>query len=82
MYGLIDGESESLWYKYAALIINLYRSIAGDSGETCEEAMLPHSRHGGFGFVIIWFPSMGEIQIMYDMYMDEAGIPMLITMPK
>ena len=35
-----------------------------------------------FGFVLIWFPSMGEIQIMCDMYMDEAGIPMLVTMSK
>ena len=33
-------------------------------------------------FVLIWFPSMGEIQIMCDMYMDEAGIPMLVTMLK
>ena len=24
-------------------------------------------------FVLIWFPSMGEIQIMCDMYMDKAG---------
>ena len=31
-------------------------------------------------FVLIWFPSMGEIQKMCDMYMDEAGIPMLVTM--
>ena len=31
-------------------------------------------------FVLIWFPLMGEIQIMCDMYMDEAGIPMLTTM--
>ena len=33
-------------------------------------------------FVLIWFPSMGEIQIMCDMYMDEAGIPVLVTMSK
>ena len=33
-------------------------------------------------FVSIWFPSMGEIQIMCDMYMDEAGTPMLVTMSK
>ena len=33
-------------------------------------------------FVLIWVPSMGEIQIMCDMYMDEAGIPMLVTMSK
>ena len=25
---------------------------------------------------------MGEIQIMCDMYMDEVGIPMLVTMSK
>ena len=31
-------------------------------------------------FILIWFPLMGEIQIMCDMYMDEAGIPMLLTM--
>ena len=35
-----------------------------------------------FGFVLISFPSMGEIQIMCDMYMDEVGIPMLMTMSK
>ena len=35
-----------------------------------------------FGFVLIWFPSMGEIQQVCDMYMDEAGIPMLVTMSK
>ena len=33
-------------------------------------------------FVLIWFPSMGEIQIMCDMYMDKVGIPMLVTMSK
>ena len=33
-------------------------------------------------FVLIWFPSMGEIKIMCDMYMDEASIPMLIKMSK
>ena len=33
-------------------------------------------------FLLIWFPSMGEIQIMCDIYMDEAGIPMLMTMSK
>ena len=33
-------------------------------------------------FALIWFPSMGEMQIMCDMYMDEAGIPMLIKMLK
>ena len=33
-------------------------------------------------FVLMWFPSMGEIKIMCDMYMDEVGIPMLVTMSK
>ena len=33
-------------------------------------------------FVLIWFPSMGEIQIICYMYIDEAGIPMLVTMSK
>ena len=33
-------------------------------------------------FVLIRFPSMGEIQIICDMYMDKEGIPMLVTMPK
>ena len=33
-------------------------------------------------FVLIWFPLMGEIQIMCYMYMDEVGIPMLVTMSK
>ena len=31
-------------------------------------------------FVLIWFPSMGEIQIMCDMYMDEARILVLVMM--
>ena len=30
-------------------------------------------------FVLIWFTAMGEIQIMCDMDMDDAGIPMLVT---
>ena len=47
------------------------------------EVVLPRLGHGGFFFfVLIWFPSMGEIQIMCDMYMDEAGMPMLVTMSK
>ena len=47
------------------------------------EVVLPGLGNGGFFvFVLIWFPSMGEIQIMCDMYMDEAGIPMLVTMSK
>ena len=33
-------------------------------------------------FVLIWFPSMGEIQIMCDMYMDETGILMFVMMLK
>ena len=33
-------------------------------------------------FVLICFPSMVEIQIMCDMYMNEAGIPMVVTMSK
>ena len=33
-------------------------------------------------FVLIWFPSMGEIKIMCDMYIDEEGIPMLVMMSK
>ena len=49
----------------------------------CVEVVLPVIGHGGFFiFVLIWFPSMGEIQIMHDMYMDKAGIPMLVTMSK
>ena len=31
----------------------------GDCGETCEEAMLPCSRHGGFGFCINMVPING-----------------------
>ena len=31
-------------------------------------------------FVLIWFPSMGEIQTMCEMYLDEEGIPMLVMM--
>ena len=49
----------------------------------CGEVVLPRLGHGGFWFfVLIWFPSMGEIQIMCDMYMDEVGIPVLVTMSK
>ena len=49
----------------------------------CIEVVLPGLGHGGFCFfVLIWFPSMGEIQIMCEMYMDEPGIPMLMTMSK
>ena len=33
-------------------------------------------------FVLIWFPSMGEIQIMCDMYMDKERIPMLVMVSK
>ena len=42
----------------------------------CREVVLPGLGHGGFCFLylLIWFPSMGEIQIMCDMYMDEVGI--------
>ena len=49
----------------------------------CGEVVL--SRAGAWWilvFVLIWFPSMGDIQIMCDMYMDEAGIPLLITISK
>ena len=35
-----------------------------------------------FGFCINMVPINGGIQIMCDMYMDEAGIPMLIIMSK
>ena len=49
----------------------------------CVEVVLSGLGHGGFWFfVLIWFPSMGEIKIMCDMYMDEAGIPMLVIMSK
>ena len=33
-----------------------------------------------FGFLLLL--KMDEIHIMCDMYMDEAGIPMLVTMSK
>ena len=47
------------------------------------EVVLPRLGHGGFWFfILIWFPSMGEIQIMCDMHMEEVGIPMLVTMSK
>ena len=49
----------------------------------CQEVVLSGLGHGGFlVFVLIWFPSMGEIQIMCDMCMDKEGIPMLMTMSK
>ena len=49
----------------------------------CGEVVLPRLGHGGFwSFVLIWFPSMDEIQIICDMYMDEACIPMLVKMSK
>ena len=49
----------------------------------CGEVVLPGA--GAWWllvFVLIWFPSMGEIQIMCDTYMDEAGISMIMTMSK
>ena len=47
------------------------------------EVVLLGLGHGGFCFfLLIWFPLMGEIQIMCDMYMDKAGITMLVTMSK
>ena len=49
----------------------------------CGEVMLPGA--GAWWilvFILIRFPSMGEKQIMCDMYMDEARIPMLMTMSK
>ena len=33
-------------------------------------------------FVLIWFPSMVEIQIMCDTSMDDTGIHMIVTMLK
>ena len=47
----------------------------------CGEVVLP--RAGAWWllvFVLIWFPAMGELQIMCDMYMDEAGILVLVMM--
>ena len=32
--------------------------------------------------VLYYFSKMDEIRIIYDMYMDEASIPMLVTMSK
>ena len=58
-------------------MVNIHHRIC------CAEVVLP-----GVGawwllvFLLIWFPLMGEIQKMCDMYMDEAGIPMLVTMSK
>ena len=47
------------------------------------EVVLPGMRHWLLlVFVLIWFPSVGEIQIKCDMSMDEAVIPMLVTMSK
>ena len=47
----------------------------------CGEVVFPRLGHGGFWvFVLIWFPSMCEMQIMCGMYMNRVGIPMLITM--
>ena len=49
----------------------------------CGDVVLPGLGHGCFlFFVLIWFPSMGEIQIICEIDMDEAGIPMLMTMSK
>ena len=45
------------------------------------EVVLPRARAWWIlVFVLTWFPSMGEIQIMCDMFLDEADIPMLVTM--
>ena len=34
-------------------------SDPGDCEETCEEALIPRSRHGGFGFCINMVPIIG-----------------------
>ena len=47
----------------------------GETGETHGEVDLSCSNYGGF-----WFSKMDEIHTMRDMYMDEASIPMLVTM--
>ena len=54
----------------------------GDTGETHGEVELPHLNYSGFWFFIMGSQKMDEIHIMRDMYMDEAGIPMLVTMSK
>ena len=60
-----------------------HRMAEGHHRICCGEVVLLGLEHGGFCFfLLIWFPSMGEIQIMCDMYMDEAGIPMLMKMSK
>ena len=64
-------EGRSLWYGRQTSYDSLGRGGASWVGEWWI-----------FVFVLIWFPSMGEIQIMCDMYMDEVGIPMLMTMSK
>ena len=55
---------------------------SGDTGETHGEVVLPHSNYDGFWFFIMGSQKMDELHIMCDMYLDEVGIPILVTMSK
>ena len=44
---------------------------------TVEESEAPHSNCSGFWFVLLL--KMDEVHIILDIYMDEAGIPMLVS---
>ena len=45
---------------------------------TVEESKFPHSNCNGFLFVLLL--KMDEVYIISNIYMDEAGIPMLVSM--
>ena len=50
----------------------------GDIGEDRGVGKSPCLNYGGFWF-LYYLSKMDEIHIMCYMYMDEAGIPMLVT---
>ena len=54
---------------------------SGETEATHGEVEFPRSNYDGFCF-FIGSQKMDEIHIMCDMYMDGAGIPMLVTMSK
>ena len=54
----------------------------GETGEEPKGVEYPCLNYSGFCFFYYGFSKMDEIHIMCDIYMDEAGIPMPVTMSK
>ena len=50
----------------------------GETRENHRELESPHSNYSGFWFVLLL--KMDEVHIISNIYMDEVGIPMLISM--